>query len=340
MKKTVIIILSLAMILGCLAACSDNAGKSNEKLTIVTTTFPIYDWVSNILGDNPGEAELVMLLDSGVDPHNFQPTAEDILKISTCDVFIYVGGESDEWAEHALDEALNKNMTVINLMEALGEGVKEEEIIEGMEHDHEHEEGEGHEEGEDHEEGEEHDHDEETEYDEHVWLSLRNASFFVNTISSKLSEKDPDNGKLYLDNAASYIEKIDALDKKYEETVASLPGRTLLFGDRFPFRYLTDDYGLTYYAAFSGCSAETEASFETISFLSSKMDELSLKVVMTIEGTNHKIAETIIQNTETKDQSILILDSMQSITANDVKTGVKYLDIMEHNLEVLREALK
>lgn len=334
MKKTVIIILSLAMILGCLAACSDSAGMRAEKLTIVTTTFPIYDWVSNILGDNPGEAELVMLLDSGVDLHNFQPTAEDILKISTCDVFIYVGGESDAWAGRALDEALNKDMTVINLMEALGEGAKEEEIVEGMEHDHEHEEGE------DHEEGEEHDHDEETEYDEHVWLSLRNASFFVNTISTELSGKDPDNGKLYFDNAASYIEKIDALDKKYEEAVASLPGRTLLFGDRFPFRYLTDDYGLNYYAAFSGCSAETEASFETISFLSSKMDELSLKVVMTIEGTNHKIAETIIQNTETKDQSILILDSMQSITANDVKNGVKYLDIMEHNLEVLREALK
>lgn len=334
MKKTAIIILSLAMILGCLAACSDSAGMRAEKLTIVTTTFPIYDWVSNILGDNPGDAELVMLLDSGVDLHNFQPTAEDILKISTCDVFIYVGGESDEWAEHALDEALNKDMTVINLIEALGEGAKEEEIVEGMEHDHEHEEGE------DHEEGEEHDHDEETEYDEHVWLSLRNASFFVNTISTELSGKDPDNGKLYLDNAASYVEKIDALDKKYEETVASLPGRTLLFGDRFPFRYLTDDYGLNYYAAFSGCSAETEASFETISFLSSKMDELSLKVVMTIEGTNHKIAETIIQNTETKDQSILILDSMQSITANDVKNGVKYLDIMEHNLEVLGEALK
>lgn len=334
MKKTVIIILSLAMILGCLAACSDSAGMRAEKLTIVTTTFPIYDWVSNILGDNPGDAELVMLLDSGVDLHNFQPTAEDILKISTCDVFIYVGGESDEWAEHALDEALNKDMTVINLIEALGEGAKEEEIVEGMEHDHEHEEGE------DHEEGEEHDHDEETEYDEHVWLSLRNASFFVNTISTELSGKDPDNGKLYLDNAASYVEKIDSLDKKYEETVASLPGRTLLFGDRFPFRYLTDDYGLNFYAAFSGCSAETEASFETISFLSSKMDELSLKVVMTIEGTNHKIAETIIQNTETKDQSILILDSMQSITANDVKNGVKYLDIMEHNLEVLGEALK
>lgn len=334
MKKTVIIILSLAMILGCLAACSDSAGMRAEKLTIVTTTFPIYDWVSNILGDNPGEAELVMLLDSGVDLHNYQPTAEDILKISTCDVFIYVGGESDEWAEHALDEALNKDMTVISLMEALGEGAKEEEIVEGMEHDHEHEEGE------DHEEGEEHDHDEETEYDEHVWLSLRNASFFVNTISTELSGKDPDNGKLYLDNAASYVEKIDSLDKKYEETVASLPGRTLLFGDRFPFRYLTDDYGLNFYAAFSGCSAETEASFETISFLSSKMDELSLKVVMTIEGTNHKIAETIIQNTETKDQSILILDSMQSITANDVKNGVKYLDIMEHNLEVLGEALK
>ena len=291
-----------------------------------------------------------MLLDNGVDLHSFQPTADDILKISTCDLFIYVGGESDEWVEDALEEATNKDMEVINLLEVLGDSVKEEEVVEGMqeeEHEHEHEEGEEageheHEEGEEADEHEhEHEHEDgEAEYDEHVWLSLRNTQTLVQSISDSIGRIDPDNAETYSVNTKNYIEKLNALDQEYEAAVRDAAFHTLLFGDRFPFRYLVDDYGLDYYAAFVGCSAETEASFETITFLAQKTDELGLPAVMTIEGADHRIAETIVENTKSKDQKILTMDSMQATTSEDVKSGTTYLSVMENNLSVLKDALR
>ena len=162
----------------------------------------------------------------------------------------------------------------------------------------------------------------------------------VNSISDAVQKIDPDNAESYRKNAAAYAEKLNALDAEYQAAVSAASVRTILFGDRFPFRYLVDDYGLSYYAAFVGCSAETEASFETITFLAQKVDELSLPAVMTIEGTDHLIAETIVQNTQTKDQQILTMDSMQSVTAKDVENGTTYLSIMEKNLSVLKDALK
>ncbi len=349
MKKIISILITAVMTVYCLSGCGTTvnaettANSDNDRLQIVTTIFPEYDWVMSILGDNPGNAEVTMLLDNGVDLHSFQPTADDIMKISKADLFIYVGGESDEWVEDALKEAVNKDMAVINLLEVLGDSVKEEEMAEGMqESEHEHEEGE---EEHDHDaeeaEGHEHGNEEgETEYDEHVWLSLRNTAVLTEAISKELQRIDKANAEVYKSNSDAYIEKLNALDKKYTETVSEAPVKTLLFGDRFPFRYLTDDYGLNYYAAFAGCSAETEASFETITFLSDKVDELSLHAVMTIEGDDHRIAETIVENTESKDQEILTMDSMQSTTSKDVKDGTTYLAVMENNLSVLKEALK
>ena len=198
-----------------------------------------------------------MLLDKGVDLHNFQPTAEDIMKVATCDLFIYTGGESDAWVEDALKESVNPDMKVINLMETLGGSVKEEEIVEGMECEEEEEEGE-----------------EEAEYDEHVWLSLKNASILCRAIEEAIASIDPANAAVYEENLKNYQDSLHSLDVSYQEAVDASALKTLLFGDRFPFRYLTDDYGLTYYAAFVGCSAETEASFETITFLTGKVDEL------------------------------------------------------------------
>ncbi|MCR5344941.1 MAG: metal ABC transporter substrate-binding protein, partial [Lachnospiraceae bacterium] len=266
------------MIIGSLCACSsgnNGAVADDGKIQIVTTIFPEYDWVINVLGENPANAEVTMLLDNGVDLHSYQPTADDILKISTCDLFIYVGGESDEWVEDALAEVTNKDMVVINLLNVLGDSVKEEEVVEGMqeeEHDHDHEEGEDTDSDEDEHE---HEHEEsEVEYDEHVWLSLRNAVALVNSISDSVQKIDPDNAKTYISNTEAYIEKLNSLDEKYNTAVQNASFHTLLFGDRFPFRYLVDDYGLDYYAAFVGCSAETEASFETITFLAQKVDEL------------------------------------------------------------------
>lgn len=317
-KKILSILLCTALMAACLCGCGATA-KDEKKLSVVATIFPEYDWVREILGENPGDVQLTLLLDNGVDLHSFQPTAKDILTISDCDVFIYVGGESDAWVKDALSEAANENMIVIDLLDALGDAVKEEEEVEGME---------------------EHEHEHEAEYDEHVWLSLRNTSVLCEEIEKALEVIDPANQETYRSNLASYQEKLSQLDEKYTQAVASASGRTLLFGDRFPFRYLVDDYGLNYYAAFSGCSAETEASFDTILFLASKTDELSLPAVLRIEGANHRIAETIVENTAEKNQEVLMLDSMQSATSKDVQNGVTYLSIMEKNLEVLKQALQ
>ncbi|MCR5522560.1 MAG: metal ABC transporter substrate-binding protein [Clostridia bacterium] len=339
MKKTIAIFAVICLITGAfiLTSCSakkpaEETGETAqaEKLSIVTTIFPEYDWVRQIMGDKADNAEITMLLDSGVDLHSYQPTAADIMKLSNCDLFIYVGGESDGWAEDALANRTNKDMTVINLLETLGDSVKEEETVEGMEHEeeHEHEKDHGHE--------EEH---EEAEMDEHVWLSLRNTQVLVDEIAAKLGEADPANKQTYLSNAAAYNKQLADLDSQYKAAVDTASTKTLLFGDRFPFRYLVDDYGLEYYAAFSGCSAESEASFETVSFLSAKIDELGLKNVMVIDNSDRKLANTIIENTASKDATVLVLNSMQSTTSRDVGNGASYLSIMQSNLEVLKQAL-
>ena len=304
--------------------------ETDRKLNIVTTIFPEYDWTRNILGNREADVNLTMLLDNGTDLHSFQPAVKDIMKVSSCDLLIYVGGESDQWIEDALESAQNKDMKTINLMEVLGDTIKEEETVEGMQ-DSEHEHG--------HEDEHAHEGEDEKEYDEHVWLSLKNASLFCDTIASILADADPEHSKLYQQNADTYEERLAVLDQEYKTTVEQSQFKTVLFADRFPFRYLTDDYELTYYAAFTGCSAETDASFETITFLAGKLDELKLPVVFTIENSDQKIAKAVIENTKTKDQKILSLNSMQSVTKKEVEEGTTYLSIMENNLEILKEAL-
>ena len=334
MKKITALLLALFVLVGALAGCGkQNDTNKTDKLSIVTTIFPEYDWVREILGDKADNAEITMLLDNGVDLHSYQPTADDIVKISDCDLFIYVGGESDGWVEDALRNAANRNMKVINLLEVLGDSVKTEEIVEGMqEEEHEHEDAHAH------DDAEEHEHEEEA--DEHVWLSLKNAKMLVRVISKALQELDPDNKDIYAANADAYVKKLSALDAEYQAAVDAASNKTILFGDRFPFRYLVDDYGLRYYAAFVGCSAETEASFETISFLAKRVDEWKLPCVLTIEGAQHKIAETVVRNTTAKNQRVLTMDSMQSTASKDVKNGTTYLSVMEKNLSVLKEALR
>ena len=331
MKKIIIAVLCMLLTAGALAGCGEkNKSEKNADLSIVATIFPGYDWVREIMGDEAENADITMLMDNGTDLHSYQPTADDISKISKCDLFIYAGGESDEWVKDALKQAENKDMKVINMMEMLGDSVKTEEIVEGMEseHDHDHD-----------EDGDHHDSDQEVEYDEHTWLSLKNAEMICEAIENDLSSLDPENKDIYKKNSEEYISKLSELDSKYQKTVDDAARKTVLFGDRFPFRYLTDDYGLDYYAAFVGCSAETEASFKTVKFLAEKVDELDLPCVMTIEGSDHKIAETIIRNTADKDQKVLTMDSMQSVTASDLKDGKTYLSVMEKNLEALKEAL-
>ena len=337
MKKVIAFMLSLMLLVSC--AVIIPAAAEEKKISIVTTIFPIYDWVRETVGNEADKANISLLLDNGVDLHSYQPTAQDILSISNADLFIYVGGESDEWVEDVLESVMNPNLKAINLVEAMGDEIKMEEIVEGMEHEHDHDH-----EHEDHEDNDEsHDHDEEHEHedeaDEHVWLSLRNAKKLTAAIAETLAEIDPDCADAYRGNAAAYAEKLDSLDAQYTEMISKAAYKTLLFGDRFPFRYLADDYGLDYFAAFSGCSAESEASFATIIFLAQKVDELALPAVLTIENPKTKIAETVVQSTTARNQKILSLDSMQGTTAQDIQSGKTYLSAMEANLNVLKEAL-
>lgn len=327
-------VLTVSAFCGCgasrMAADSDQKGESVPQnaanaaaYSIVCTTFPQYDWIRNIIGDDSDKFQLTMLLDQGTDLHSYQPTAEDIAKIADADMFVYVGGESDGWVESALKEATNKDMKVVNMLDALGTAVKVEEVVPGMQA----------------EEGEETEEGEGPENDEHVWLSLRNAVTLTDALSENIQEIDPANKEDYVENAGKYVDKLNDLDGRYELTVSKGKRQAILFGDRFPFRYMADDYGLTYYAAFVGCSAESEASFETITFLAQKVDDLKLPVILTIEGADHNIAESIKNATESKNQEILTMNSMQSVTAEDVADGETYLNVMEDNLNVLSQAL-
>lgn len=315
-------------VLLCLSGCSFRGNRNTQtqnaaeekKLKIVTTIFPVYDWTREIVGEQTDGIELTLLLDQGVDMHSYQPTVDDIITIGSCDLFIYVGGESDAWVEEVLEAAVNPDMKVINLLEVLGERVKEEEVVEGMESGHDH-------------------HEEEHGQDEHVWLSLKNAKELCSAIAGALSELDEEHVTQYAEHVEAYGTQLEELDEQFQKMVEQADKHTLVFADRFPFRYLTDDYGLEYYAAFPGCEAETEASFETITFLAGKLDELKLSCVLTIEGSDQKIAKTVAANTKQQNQKILSLDSMQSVTKEEIADGATYLSVMEHNRKVLERAL-
>lgn len=327
-------------------------GNSN-KISIVCTTFPQYDWVKNILGEEAERFNVTLLLDNGVDMHSYQPAVKDIATAGSSDLFIYVGGESDTWVEDALKEAKNKDLKAINLMETLDNSVKEEEVVEGMQeereslgHSHEKSSKEKQEQTqkESHENsqeinGQKEAADEEPEYDEHIWLSIRNAEIMVKNIEKAIEQLDSDNAKVYQNNAENYIKKLDTLDKQYANTIQNAKYKAILFGDRFPFRYMADDYDLKCYAAFAGCSAETMAGFETVTFLAKKADELRLPVILTIENSDGRIAEAVKSNTTKKNQKILAMNSLQSVTKEQLADGITYLQVMQENLSVLSEAL-
>lgn len=329
MKRIGLMIAFLLLFAFCVAGCGgtgnrDNKKEETQKVKVVTTIFPEYSWVKEIAGAQEKNVEITLLAKKGVDLHSYRPSVEDILKIANCDLFIYVGGESDAWVEKALQEGKNPKRKTINLMKLLGERVREEETVEGMEKEKHHDK----------------EHHDEVEYDEHVWLSLKNADMICRAIAEDLAALDSQNAAAYRANYEAYSKKLAALDAQYKDAIAKAPVKTVLFGDRFPFRYLADDYGLTYFAAFKGCSAETEASFETVAFLARKTEELKLPAVLAIEGRQHKLAQTIADNTKSRNQKILTMNSMQSVTEDEVKNGASYLKVMEANLKVLKEALQ
>ncbi len=324
MKRLLCLLLAVVMAVCLFAGCNSENASEDGKLSVVTTIFPFYDLIHEVMGDNVDNAKITMLLDNGVDLHSYQPTASDIVTISNSDLFVYTGGESDKWVEDLLKDKKNKDLKTLNLMEALGEDfLHTEETVEGMEDTEEEDEGE--------EEGE--------EYDEHIWLSIRNAQKIVENISDRLSEVDSENADSYKSNANKYNEKLGELKDKYSEAVSLGAKKTILFADRFPFRYLTDEFGLKYFAAFKGCSAESEASFETISFLANKINELNLNSVAVLDGSKAKIANTVIKTSKRENVKTITFNSMQTTTSKDVEAGQTYYSIMEDNLNSLKEAL-
>ncbi|MGI6653800.1 MAG: metal ABC transporter substrate-binding protein [Christensenellales bacterium] len=345
MKKT----LAILMILSLMAGFTPALAQQNT-LRIVCTIFPIWDWTRQVLGDQLSDVELILLQKTGTDLHSFQPSAQDFVSLSTADVLIYNGGVSDAWVEAAIRQSQNPDLRTLNLMDALGDRAQPDTLVEGMqptEHNHEH----GHEEDADHDHEHEHEedtnhkhehehHDESAHTDEHIWLSVKNAQVLVEAIRDALCEADGEHAAAYAQNAQVYLEKLQALDVQYAQVVANVEHPALLFGDRFPFRYLMADYGIDYYAAFSGCSAEAEASFQTIAFLAGKVDELKLSSVIRLDGSDGRIAQAVVNATTARNQQVLVLDSMQSITWHDVEQGQTYLSIMEKNLDTLKTAFQ
>jgi zinc transport system substrate-binding protein len=321
MKRLLIIIFTLALSASLLSACNGRE-SSGGKINVTVTIFPQYDWVRQIIGEeNMDRFNLTLLIDNRIDLHSYSPSVSDIAAIKRSDVFIYIGGHSDSWVEGVLHGS-NPDMFVMNLMEQLDisrllEGFCDEHCDE----DHDHALGGG------------------FLADEHIWLSLPFAQVLVASIANMLSEADSELADVYQANAAAYISKLSDLDADYRAVAAAASVRTLVFADRFPFRYMMNDYGIAHYAAFQGCSAESEAGFVTIISLANRVNQHNLGVVMVTETSDQSIARTVINSTNAKNQRILVLDGMKAVTAADIRSGVTYLSIMENNLEVLKEAL-
>ena len=348
MKKVASIAILFFALAFMLTACNTEAGKKDsapKKISVVATIYPQYDWLKNVIGERADAVDLKLLIKNGTDLHSYKPSAQDIATIAKADLVVYVGGESDEWIEKALAATPKDGRIALNLMKALGDRVKEEEVVEGMQADPSASSGteeQVHDKvTEPAEATSEHHHHEEVENDEHIWLSLKNAWILVNALAQSLSKVDSANSSIYTANAVLYNAKLWEMDKEFATAVSNASQKTILFGDRFPFRYLVDDYGIKYYAAFVGCSAESEASFETVTFLAGKMDSLQLPAIFTIDGSNGKIARAILEASKnSKNAQVLTLNSMQSVTDEQIKAGVDYLSIMRDNLEVLKKALK
>ena len=303
-----------------------------DKVSVVCTTFPQYDWVMNLLGDAAEEFEVSLLVKNSTDIHNYQPSTQDMIAMKEADLFLYVGGESDAWVGDLAKADMAFSDKSVSLVTALGDEALVEEIVEGIEHDHDHEDGLGH------ASGEEHANHSET-LDEHVWLSLENAEILCQYISGRLQELVPDEAAMIAESTAMYVKELHELGAEYQNMVDESAHNALIFGDRFPFRYLTEDYELEYYAAFAGCNAEVEAGFNTIIGLANKVDELKVPCILVIDGSDKRLAEAILQAAGNSDKEILTLDSMQSVSWEDILQGANYLDIMRANLEVLRKAL-
>jgi len=323
MKRIISVLLAMVITVAALCGCS--SAPEQDGLKIVCSVFPLYDWMRQLTAGSD-DIELILIADNGVDMHSYQPTTGDIVDISTCDMLVYVGGDSEEWVEETADRSGNERMHRTAMLDILGEdalcAVPHEHDEEQVEHGHIH-----------------HHHHDEDAKDEHVWLSPLTAMRLCEELTEVLCVTDPEGAEIYRNNCERYTAALSALDESYRQAVEEATDHILLFADRFPFRYLAADYGIEYHAAFDGCEAETEASFETIARLAAEVDAHELDCVLIIDGSEDALARTIINSSEHRDAQILALDSLQSVSEEDISKGVTYLSVMEDNLEILRQAL-
>ncbi len=289
-----------------LCGCSNNSqdGNQSDKISIVTSIFPYYDFVRNIAGDN---AEIKLLLSPGSEPHHYEPSPSDIVAIEECDIFIYNGGESDEWVENVLDSLENKSATILKMTDYVT-------LL--------------NEKNPDHTDGD--------EPDEHIWTSIRNSEKMVSEISKAISEKDSNNKTIYENNTAQYLSRLEQLDKDFIEVVENKKRDTVVFGDRFPFLYFMTDYGLNYECAFPGCSSETEPSLEVVTRLINYVNSENIPVVFYLEMSNGKTAKLIADDTGAKTMQF---SSCHNITKDEFNNGEDYISIMQKNCVALKEAL-
>lgn len=299
----VITISSAVLYSGCNAGSTDFS-QNSDKLKIVATIFPYYDFARSIAGDR---AEIKMLLSPGNEPHSYDPSPSDIVAIENCDIFIYNGGESDEWVEGVLESLQNKNIKILCMMDYVTPELEQEA---------------------DHSVGE--------EYDEHIWTSQRNAQILVKTIADQMIELDNENADYYSENEINYINQLYDLDKKITQIVANAKCKTVVFGDRFPFLYFVNDYGLDYQCAFPGCSSETEPSIATVTHLIDYVRDNNIPVVFYLEFSNGKTARLIAEDTNAK---TLKFSSCHNVTKDEFENGVTYISLMEQNAKSLEEAL-
>lgn len=296
--------------------------EGSPHYRVVTTIFPVYDWVRTLVGDRTNAVDIVLLQSNGADLHNYTPSAADLKTLSACDLFVHIGGDSDAWVPNALSVVPNPRRTKIALLDALKHDSSANHEHAHHEHAHEHA-----------------PHEHSASPDEHIWLSPSHAHSSCSLLLDALSAMDPAGKAHYQQTAAPYLQSLAQLRDDFHEAVQQAPCKTILVADRFPFRALAEECGLTAYAAFPGCSAECHASFKTIVSLAQKVDTLHLHTIYTLEQPSHSLADSIVKAAKTRPIRILQLNSMQSITADDIAAGASYLSIMSHNLDALKAGL-
>ncbi len=309
---SMIVITMVMTLFGCEKKETETLENSDEKLSVITTLFPYYDFVKQIAGD---KVNVSMIVPAGMDTHSFEPTPADMITIQKADVFIYNGGDMESWVSQVLDASENKEQVTDVMMDHVK--IVVEETVEGMELEEEGEEG-------------------EVEYDEHIWTSPVNAQKIVAEICTVLSKVDPENANVYQKNTDAYIVQLKDLDKEFKDVINNSDRKTIIFGDKFPLRYFAEEYGLTYYAAFPGCSTETEPSPDTVAFLIDKAKEEKVPVIYYLELSSQKIADTICEGAGAKK---LLFHSCHNVSKDDFNSGVTYLELMKQNVRNLKEGL-